>query len=162
MLFQPLSFNIIEQLICCIIDFIRSLFKLTEPHQTLISHWIFFLDIFNPHTPILSYIYICLLCSCDKHRIKDSIPFFIWDAKLFKCCLSHNDYRLSHHSAEYQAHALIEPAVLQHLYTFFGSLVVNDLATFKSRSKAIIANRFDDSLRDVASKVYTRDIFRRD
>ena len=116
MLFQPLSFNIIEQLICCIIDFIRSLFKLTEPHQTLISHWIFFLDIFNPHTPILSYIYICLLCSCDKHRIKDSIPFFIWDSKLFKCCLTHNDYRLSHHSAEYQAHALIEPAVLQHLY----------------------------------------------
>ncbi|MBS6826322.1 MAG: hypothetical protein KH303_10800, partial [Firmicutes bacterium] len=43
-----------------------------------------------PHTPILSYIYICLLCSCDKHRIKDSIPFFIWDAKLFKCCLTLN------------------------------------------------------------------------
>lgn len=61
------------------LDFIRSLFKLTEPHQTLISHWIFFLDIFNPHTPILSYIYICLLCSCDKNRIEDSIPFFIWD-----------------------------------------------------------------------------------
>ena len=60
------------------------------------------------------------------------------------------------------AKLVIYEPTLQDGSLFYGSLVVNDLQAFKTMCHTVIANRFDAQLEDIADKVYSRDLFRRD